>query len=57
MVSFVGIVFDGKRNAEGDYELNKCSVFGITKEVVVAAVSKSRNIQHQTQSASSKSNV
>ena len=49
MVSFVGIVFDGKRNAEGDYELNKCSVFGITKEVVVAAVSKSRNIQHQTQ--------
>ena len=34
MVSIVGIVFDARRNSEGDFDLNKCSVFGITKEVV-----------------------
>ena len=35
MVSIVGIVFDARRNSEGDFDLNKCSVFGITKEVAV----------------------
>ena len=33
LVSFVGIVFDARRNSEGDFDLNKCTVFGITKEV------------------------
>ena len=33
MVSFVGIVFDSRRNSEGDFDLNKCTLFGITKEV------------------------
>ena len=33
LVSFVGIVFDARRNGEGDFDLNKCTVFGITKEV------------------------
>ena len=35
MVSFVGIVFDSRRNYEGDFDLNKCTVFGISKEVNV----------------------
>ena len=33
VVSFVGIVFDSRRNAEGDFDLNRCTVFGINKEV------------------------
>jgi len=32
VVSFVGIVFDSRRNAEGDFDLNRCTVFGINKE-------------------------
>merc|ERR1719188_1771558 len=30
IVSIVGIVFDGKRLSEGDFELTKCTVFGIS---------------------------
>ena len=30
IVSVVGIVFDGKRLGEGDFELTKCTVFGIS---------------------------
>ena len=30
IVSIVGVVFDGKRLSEGDFELTKCTVFGIS---------------------------
>ena len=30
IVSIVGVVFDGKRLNEGDFELTKCTVFGIS---------------------------
>ena len=30
IVGIVGVVFDGKRLSEGDFELTKCTVFGIS---------------------------
>ena len=32
IISSVGIVFDAKRNFEGDFEIPKCTVFGISAE-------------------------
>ena len=32
IISSVGVVFDGKRNAESDVEIPKCTVFGISAE-------------------------